>query len=78
VTTALPGERIYPMVLAGRLAGAITAGTREGGEAMPPDIDDALKRVAETVTIALAAIETDSVRGEIALLRQRLEGMQPA
>ncbi|HEY1975189.1 MAG TPA: hypothetical protein VGG89_01420 [Candidatus Baltobacteraceae bacterium] len=72
VQTAFPGERLYPMVLAGRLAGTLATGRRENGEAMPPDIDDAIRRVASAVAIALAAIESDRVREENATLRQRL------
>lgn len=72
VQTAFPGERLYPMVLAGRLAGALATGRRENGEAMPPDIDEAIRRVASAVAIALAAIESDRVREENATLRQRL------
>lgn len=74
--TALPGARLYPMVLAGRLAGTIATGERESGETMPPDIDDAIKRVVSAVTIALAAIESDRVRQENAVLKQRLGGIQ--
>ena len=71
VETAFPGERLYPMVLAGRLAGALATGRRESGEAMPPDIDEAIRRVASAVAIALAAIESDRIREENVLLRQR-------
>jgi len=74
--TVLPGARLYPMVLAGRLAGAIATGDRESGEIMPPDIDDAIKRVVAAVTIALAAIESDRVRQENAVLKKRLGGIQ--
>ncbi|HZY98716.1 MAG TPA: hypothetical protein VFE36_04015 [Candidatus Baltobacteraceae bacterium] len=72
VKTAFPGERLYPMVLAGRLAGALATGRRENGEAMPPDIDEAIRRIAAAVAIALAAIESDRIREENTSLRQRL------
>ena len=74
--TAFSGARLYPMVLAGRLAGTIATGERESGEAIPPDIDDAIKRVVSAVTIALAAIESDRIRQENAVLQQRLDGIQ--
>lgn len=70
--TAFPGARLYPMVLAGRLAGAIATGERESGEAMPPDIDEAIRRIAAAVVIALAAIESDRIREENIALRQRI------
>ncbi len=76
--TVFPGEHLYPMFLAGRTAGAIAIGPREGGEAIPPDIDAAIKRVAEAVTLTLAAIETSRVREEIAALQRRLDAWQPA
>lgn len=72
VRTAFPGARLYPMVLAGRLVGALATGERESGEAMPPDIDGAISRIASAVVIALAAIESDRIREENASLRQRL------
>jgi hypothetical protein len=71
VQTAFPGARLYPMVLAGRLAGTLATGERENGEAMPPDIDEAIRRVASAVAIALAAIESDRIREENVALRQR-------
>jgi hypothetical protein len=74
--TAFPGALLYPMVLAGRLSGVLVAGERESGEAMPPDIDDAIKHVASAVTVALAAIESDRVRQENVLLHQRLGSIQ--
>lgn len=70
--TAFPGARLYPMVLAGRLSGVLVTDERESGETMPPDIDDAIQRIAAAVTIALAAIETDRIRHENTVLRQRL------
>jgi hypothetical protein len=76
--TAFPGARLYPMVLAGRLAGVIATGERESGEAMPPDIDEAIRRAAAAVTISLAAIESDRIRQENAILQRRLTGVQPA
>lgn len=71
VHTAFPGARLYPMVLAGRLAGTLATGERENGEAVPPDIDEAIRRVASAVAIALAAIESDRIREENVVLRQR-------
>jgi len=72
VRTALPGARLYPMVLAGRSVGLIAVGERETGEAMPPDIDDALKAVAIAVGVSLTVIETAEIRQELAGLRARL------
>jgi len=72
LNTAFPGERLYPMVLAGRLAGTMATGQRENGEAMPPDINEAIRRIAAAVAIALAAIESDRIRDENTALRQRL------
>lgn len=70
--TAFPGDRLYPMILAGRIGGVIATGERESGEVMPPDIDDAIKRIAEAAAIALAAIDTDRIRQENAVLHARL------
>lgn len=70
--TAFPGERLYPMILAGRISGVIATGERGGLEEMPPDIDDAIARIAAALAIALAAIETDRVRQENAALQARL------
>jgi hypothetical protein len=70
--TAFPGERLYPMTLAGRVSGALVVSERESAEEMPPDIDDAIRHVAQAVAITLAAIEADSVRREIAALQARL------
>jgi hypothetical protein len=70
--TALRGDRLYPLVLAGRLVGVISTGERDSGEAMPPDIDDAIAGIASAVAIALAAIETTQVRAENAVLHARL------
>jgi hypothetical protein len=67
--TALPGVRAYPMVVAGRLAGAVSVGERESGEEMPPDIDAALQAVATSIGASLAAIETTRIREEIQHLR---------
>ncbi|HET7812999.1 MAG TPA: hypothetical protein VFL13_01345, partial [Candidatus Baltobacteraceae bacterium] len=72
MTTAFPGSRLYPMVLAGRLAGTLVTGDRENGEAIPPDIDEAIQRVAAAVGIALAAIDSDLIRAENANLRRQL------
>ncbi|MDE2483251.1 MAG: hypothetical protein KGN02_13820, partial [bacterium] len=71
-TTALPGARAYPMILAGRLVGILCIGSRAGGEAIPPDIDQAVARIAGAVAIAVAAIETDAIREENAQLQRRL------
>lgn len=70
--TTFPGARLYPMMLCGRLVGAVAVGERQGSEQMPPDIDQAIARVTESVAISIAAIETDAVRQENALLQQRL------
>lgn len=78
VTTALPGARLYPMTLSGRLVGAVAIGERHGAEEMPPDIDESIARVAESIAISIAAIETDAVRQENARLQQRLNTMAPA
>jgi hypothetical protein len=76
--TAFPGARLYPMILAGRFAGVVAIGERESGESMPPDIDEAIRRIAAAVTIALAAIESDRIRQENVTLQRRLTGVQPA
>jgi len=70
--TAFRGDRLYPLVLAGRLVGALATGVRDSGESMPPDIDDAIASVASAVAISLAAIETTQVRAENAVLHARL------
>lgn len=70
--TALPGDRLYPMIRAGRMIGAIATGERESGEEMPPDIDDAIKRIAHAAATALGAIESDRIRSELTDLRTRL------
>jgi len=70
--TAFRGDRLYPLVLAGRLTGVIATGERDSGESMPPDIDDAIGGVASAVAIALAAIETTQVRAENTALQARL------
>lgn len=74
VSTGFLGDRLYPMFLAGRLVGVISTGERESGEEMPPDIDDAIARVAAALAVSLAAIETDRVRAENALLHAKLAG----
>lgn len=73
-STAFLGERLYPMFLAGRLTGTISTGGRESGEQMPPDIGEAIERIAAALAVALAAIETDRIRSENALLQARLAG----
>lgn len=78
VTTSLPGIRLYPMTLSGRLVGAVVIGERHGGEQTPPDIEEAIARVAESIAISIAAIETDAIRYENALLQQRLSSFAPA
>lgn len=70
--TALPGDRLYPMIRAGRIVGVIATGERESGEEMPPDIDDAIIRIAHAAAIALGAIESDQIRLELTTLRTRL------
>ena len=67
--TTFPGERVYPMVLIGRVTGALALGERESGEAMPPDIDDAVKRVVAAVAIATESIQAARVRKELEALR---------
>jgi len=73
--TAVPGVRAYPMILAGRLMGFVATGEREGGEAMPPDIDEAVKQVCLSTASALAAIETDVMRRRNYALQQRLDAL---
>ncbi|HEY8322829.1 MAG TPA: hypothetical protein VIG46_13645 [Candidatus Baltobacteraceae bacterium] len=70
--TAFRGDRLYPLVLAGRLVGVLATGERDSGESMPPDIDDAIASIASAVAISLAAIETTQVRAENAALQARL------
>ena len=70
--TALPGDRLYPMVRAGRIVGVIATGERKSGEEMPPDIDDAIKRIAHAAATSLGAIESDQIRSELTELRTRL------
>ena len=70
--TALPGDRLYPMIRAGRMAGVIATGERESGEEMPPDIDDAIKGIAHAAATALGAIESDQIRSDLTSLRTRL------
>lgn len=67
--TALPGDRLYPMIRAGRVVGVIATGERETGEEMPPDIDEAIKRIADAVATAAGAIESDRIRAELTSLR---------
>ncbi|MGB6984900.1 MAG: hypothetical protein WBD74_02860 [Candidatus Aquilonibacter sp.] len=76
--TTVPGVRVYPMILAGRLVGIAAVGERESFEQMPPDIDEAIARVCDAVAIAIAAIETDSIREENVALRKRLDTFAPA
>jgi len=64
---------IYPMMLAGRLVGAICTGEREGGEAMPPHVDATIARIADAVAITLSAIESDFIREQNRVLRARLD-----
>ena len=75
--TAFPGVRIYPMVLADRVLGALTVGERESGEAMPPDIDDAIQKIAASVAACFTAIEVAHMREENAQLRLRLGAVTP-
>jgi hypothetical protein len=70
--TLFAGDRLYPMYLSGRLIGVISVGHRESGEHMPPDIDDAIERIASAVASALTAIETDRIREEKERLEARL------
>jgi hypothetical protein len=70
--TALPGDRLYPMIRAGRIVGVVATGERETGEEMPPDIDDAIARIAHAAATALGAIESDRIRAELTGLRMRL------
>lgn len=70
--TALPGDRLYPMIRAGRIVGVVATGERESGEDMPPDIDDAIVRIAHAAATALGAIESDQIRSELSALRMRL------
>jgi hypothetical protein len=72
VSTALPGDRLYPMVLAGRIVGIVATGQRESGEQVPPDVDGAIRSIVGAVAIALAAIESDRIRQENAMLQARL------
>ncbi|MBV8433953.1 MAG: hypothetical protein JO029_06725, partial [Candidatus Eremiobacteraeota bacterium] len=72
VPTALPGDRLYPMIRAGRIAGIIATGERQSGEEMPPDIDDAIVRIAHAAATALGAIDSDRNRSELLALRTRL------
>ncbi|MGA8839812.1 MAG: hypothetical protein WB491_04905 [Candidatus Aquilonibacter sp.] len=75
LATAFPGVRAYPMILAGRLVGVLCIGDRAGGEAIPPDIDKAVANIAGAIAIAIAAIETDAIREENALLQRRLSAI---
>jgi GAF domain-containing protein len=75
LATAFPGVRAYPMILAGRLVGVLSIGNRAGGEAIPPDIDEAVANIAGAIAIAVAAIETDAIREENALLQRRLNAL---
>jgi hypothetical protein len=70
--TALPGDRLYPMIRAGRMAGVVATGERESGEEMPPDIDDAIKAIAHAAATSLGAIESDHIRSELTTLRAHL------
>jgi hypothetical protein len=70
--TALPGDRLYPMVRAGRIVGVVATGERESGEEMPPDIDEAIIRIAHAAATSLGAIESDRIRSELTALRVRL------
>ncbi|HZY98717.1 MAG TPA: hypothetical protein VFE36_04020 [Candidatus Baltobacteraceae bacterium] len=70
--TALPGDRLYPMIRAGRIIGVIATGERQSGEEMPPDIDDAIRRIAHAAATSLGAIESDQIRSELNDLRLRL------
>ncbi len=71
-STSFLGARLYPMSLAGRLVGVVSTGERESGEQMPPDIDDAIGRVASALAVSLSAIESDRIRTENATLQARL------
>jgi hypothetical protein len=66
------------MILAGRLVGVLCIGDRAGGEAIPPDIDKAVAHIAGAIAITVAAIETDAIREENALLQRRLSTLATA
>lgn len=70
--TALPGDRLYPMIRAGRIVGVVATGERESGEDMPPDVDEAIIRIAHAAATSLGAIESDQIRSELSDLRLRL------
>ncbi|MBV8656064.1 MAG: hypothetical protein JO160_08460, partial [Candidatus Eremiobacteraeota bacterium] len=55
-----------------RIAGIIATGERQSGEEMPPDIDDAIVRIAHAAATALGAIDSDRNRSELLALRTRL------
>jgi hypothetical protein len=75
--TSFPGVRIYPLVVADTVLGVLTVGERESGEAMPPDIDNAIQTIAGSVAACLMSIEISRVREENAQLRLRLGAATP-
>lgn len=60
---------MYPLILIGRVTGALVLGERESGEAMPPDINEAVRAVTAAVAMSLESIEGARLRAEIATLR---------
>lgn len=72
MNTEILGVRLYPMVLGGRVFGAVSVGERVSHEAMPPDVGDAIARVAAAVTIGLASIENERIRADYAQIKALL------
>jgi len=58
VATALRGERAYPMLVRGRLLGAIVVGPKRSGESYAPDESAAIAEVAHGVGVALDLLGT--------------------
>lgn len=67
--TSFPGVSVYPLILVGRVTGALVLGERESGETMPPDIDEAVRAVTAAVAMSLESIESARLRAEIETLR---------
>jgi hypothetical protein len=61
-SSALPGVVVFPMLLGGRLSGAICCGPRSSGEAFDPDERHVLAALANSVAAAFAAIEIAALK----------------
>ena len=72
--TSIPGERVFPFVVRGRLTGMFVIGPKRTAEPYAPDEAGAIAALASAVGTAIDVLQTESLKREVGRILRGSDG----